>query len=166
MPAKFDVKITRQRFAVPGYSPDQMVVIGTKVAESIKARIHSGMTVDDTATPPLKRRYRYVRVKISPGVYGRELREVSSYARMKERRHPPAIRNLSFTGLTLSALQVLRASANRAVIGFVGPIANMRAAINNRRSKVFGVSPRNANALALARQEASQSGPPVRIVRG
>lgn len=139
--ALFDIKITRQRFAVPGYSVDQMVDMASKLEDSIKSRLGRGMTVDDAPAPPLSK----------------------GYSRFKRRNHPPAVRNLRFTGLTLSTMQVVSAANNRAVVGFVGPKANMIIAVNNRRVPQFGVSPRDAQALAQARQKANASGPPVRI---
>ncbi len=123
----FQIKITRARFHVSGYSPQQMVAIGQAlISRGIVPRVRAGGTVADSPAPALR-----------PG-----------YARFKERRGVPAIRNWTLTGRTLRSLKVLRASANRAVIGFTDALTNLRAVLNNRRARQFGVSPADRNVVA------------------
>lgn len=122
------VKITKQRFFVPGYSPQKMVAIGQQLTNSVRDRISEGMTVYDAPAPPL----------------------APKYAKAKGRKAPPAIRNWKLTGRTMRSLAVLSAAHNKAVIGFTDPVSNMRAAINNARTRQFGVSPKNNRDLGAA----------------
>ena len=126
MPRKgnFKTKISKARFVVSGLTSQQMVEIGAVCVDSIKERLSHGQNVSDTSAKPL-----------SAGSRGR------GYRTYKARRSPPAVRNWRFTGRTLRAMRVLRADENKAVIGFSDPIAAMRAAINNRRERQFGISP-------------------------
>lgn len=122
----FRPKITRARFVVSPFSAEQMVEIGQSCVDSIKARLERAENVYDLPAAPLKER--------KPG---------RGYKTYKARRTPPAIRNWRFTGRTLRGMRVLRANENRVVIGFSDPVAAMRAAINNRRERQFGLSPAN-----------------------
>lgn len=131
--ARFQTKIKRARFTVPGYSPDQMVMLGNALRDSIEQRILRAEDVYDGAAQPLS----------SKGKRG-------GYAAWKSKKAPPAERNWRYTGRTLRSMKVLSVATNRAVIGFTDAEANKRAAINNRRWRQFGVSPRNRQAVALA----------------
>ena len=71
----------KARFAVTGYSPTQMLVIGQTVSDDIKTRILSAQDVHDAPAPALK----------------------PNYAKWKGRKAPPAIRNWRLTGNTLGA---------------------------------------------------------------
>jgi hypothetical protein len=122
----FKPRITRARFVVSPFTAEQMVEIGQTCVDSIKSRLERAENVYDQPAAPLKER--------KPG---------RGYKTYKSRRAPPAIRNWRFTGRTLRAMRVLRANENRAVIGFSDPVAVLRAAINNRRERQFGVSPAN-----------------------
>ena len=119
-------KISKARFVVSPFTPQQMVEIGQVCADSIKARLERAENVYDQPAKPLS-----------------EGRRGTGYKRYKSRKAPPAIRNWNLTGRTLRGMRVLRANENRAVIGFSDPVAAMRAAINNRRERQFGVSPAN-----------------------
>lgn len=129
---RFKTKIVRSRarFVVKPLSAQQMINVAEPVKEDIKQRILRAETVNDTPAPPLKEKV--------PG---------KGYPTYKARRAPPAIRNWRLTGRTLHEMRVLSAGPNRAVIGFSSPVANLRAYINNRRSRQFGVSPRNEQTL-------------------
>lgn len=140
MASKFQPKIRRARFAVPGYSPEQMITLGNAVVESMKTRFASALDVYDQAAPPLK----------------------PSYAKWKAKRYPPAIRNLMRTGRTLRGLRVLSGAPNRAVIGFSDTVAGMRMAFNQRRSRQWGVSPRNQQEMIEALHELDS---PVKVVK-
>jgi hypothetical protein len=101
-----------------------MLGFGEALAEDVKDRILRAEDAYDNPAPPLK----------------------PNYAKVKQRKYPPAIRNLQFTGRTLRGLRCLEASENKAVVGFSDPVAAQRIAINNRRVGVprqFGASPKN-----------------------
>ena len=103
-----------------------MVEIGQVAVDSIKARLARAENIYDQPAKPL-----------SEGKRG------GGYRRYKSRKAPPAIRNWKLTGRTLRGMNVLRANENRAVIGFSDPVAGMRAAINQKRERQFGLSPAN-----------------------
>lgn len=128
----------KARFTVTGYSPSQMLVIGQTVCDDVKTRILSAQDVHDAPAPPLK----------------------PTYAKWKNRKAPPAIRNWRLTGKTLGALGVLSESVNRAVIGFTSGKAAQVAFINQARARQFGVSPHNQAALNTAVRNA---GSPVKV---
>lgn len=128
----------KARFTVTGYSPTQMLVIGQTVSDDIKTRILSAQDVHDAPVPALK----------------------PNYAKWKNRKAPPAIRNWKLTGNTLGAMGVLSESVNKAVIGFTSGKAAMVAFINQARARQFGISPRNQATLAKAVHDA---GSPVKV---
>lgn len=127
MAVKYQPRVIKSRFIqTGGFSPAQMNDIASGLlSRSIKPRIISATTVDDTPAPPLKEAYR----------------------KWKENKFPPAIRNWIKTGRTMRSLNVLTISQNKAVIGFVDRLTNFRAFINNRRSRQFGVSPKDQKVL-------------------
>ena len=131
--ARFQTKIRRARFVVVGYSPEQMLVPGNALRDSIEQRILRAEDAYDAPAKPLS----------SKGKYG-------GYAAWKAKKAPPAERNWKFRGRTLRSMKVLAVAANRAVIGFTDPESNRVAYYNNRRVRQFGVSPRNRQAVALA----------------
>jgi len=115
----FETKFRRVRFVGFGYTAEQMAGAASAViTRAIVPRIQSGLTVTDSAAPALK----------------------PNYAKVKARKHPPAVRNWTFTGRTLRSMKVLVGAPNKAIIGFIDPETNKRAAINNRRSRQFGIS--------------------------
>jgi hypothetical protein len=81
------------------------------------------------------------------------------YAKGKAKRHPPAIRNLEYTGRTLRSLKVLRARQNEAVMGPTDSVTNLRVAINNRRARQWGISPKDSEQIA---RETAKLGPYVK----
>lgn len=102
-----------------------MIAIGQKAVESEQRRIQSGLTVDDTAAKPLREKYR----------------------KRKERRGGKPIRDLTLTGMTLRSRKVISAENRRAVIGFTNAQAIIRARVNNKRDRQFGMSPANRRDL-------------------
>jgi hypothetical protein len=138
MARAFETTIKRARFDVSGYEPIRMAEIADKLGQSIIGRIVAGQDVHDAPAPALK----------------------EGYAKWKARKHPPAIRNWQFTGRTLRSFKTLTATDNRAILGFTDRESNMRAAINNRRARQFGVSPFNQIELKRAVHEA---GSPVQV---
>ena len=124
----YQTKIRKVRVAVGAFSSEQMLQIGQPFARSIKARIERGENVQDQAAKPLSQ----------------------AYARSKGRRGLQAIRDWTWTGRTLRALNVLNVSANRGNIGFSDPVADLRAHINNSRDRQFGVAPSDQKILVSA----------------
>lgn len=122
----FTPKVSKARFALSRYSGQQMLSFGDALAESIKARISRGETIYDTPAPPLKEKY----------------------ARYKLRRMGSGLRDWRYTGRTMRALRPLRANENRVVVGFSDPGVQVRVAVNNRRSRQFGMSPRDRSNIA------------------
>lgn len=133
----FAPKVRKARFNYSGLTSQQMLTLAEFAAVDIRGRIQQGLTVDDQAAPPLK----------------------ESYARAKMRRGRSGIRDLTWTGFTLRSLRPLRVNDNRATIGFLNlthPVPRKRGsvttnqilAINQRRSRQFGWSPRNKAFIA------------------
>ena len=131
--ARFQTVIKKARFSYSGISPQQMQSIAQVLADDIRSRILRAEDAFDNPAPTLKN-----------GNKGK------GYQTYKARRNPPAIRNWQYTGRTLRSLKVLQANQNRALIGFTDPHSNMVAAVNNRRWRQFGVSPRNRRTLIEA----------------
>lgn len=128
----FKTKVSKARFVVTGYSPEQMMQMGGRLLdEGIKPRIRQGHTVYDSPAEPLS----------------------ESYARRKKRLGKQAVRDWTLTGRTLRSLKVLTASPNRSVLGFTDEETNKRAFINNRRDRQFGVSPSDKSKLGLIIQD-------------
>ena len=119
--ARFQTKIIRSksRFVANEFTPERMHELGRVIQDANIERIGLGLDVNDQPAPPLKEGYR----------------------RFKQRKGLDPIRNWRLTGRTLRSLRVLSAAHGRAVIGFTDAITGMRAAINNRRARQFGVSP-------------------------
>ena len=133
---RFKAKISRARFVVSPFSAQQMVELGQVAVDSIKARLERAENIYDQPAKPLS-----------------EGRRGTGYRRYKARKAPPAIRNWRLTGRTLRGMNVLRANENRAVIGFSDPVAAMRAVVNQKRERQFGLSPVNwKDILAAVRQ--------------
>jgi hypothetical protein len=124
--SSFQTKISKARFVVSPFTAQQMVELGQVAVDSIKSRLERAENVYDQPAKPLS-----------------EGRRGTGYRRYKSGKAPPAIRNWKLTGRTLRGMNVLRANENRAVIGFSDPVAAMRAAINQKRERQFGLSPAN-----------------------
>ena len=125
MPHKFKTVVRRARFEVTGYSADAMTTIAGVTRDSIETRILRAQDTYDSPVKPLAK----------------------GYAKFKGRKGLAQVRDWRFTGRTLRSMKVLRAQANKAVIGFTDAVSNMRAAINNRRARQFGMSDTNRAAL-------------------
>ena len=124
----FEAKITRARFVLGPFTSEQMQSIGQVAADAIKARILSGVNVQDQPSKALK----------------------PNYEKLKTKRGRAPIRDWYFRGLTLGSLKVKTADENRVVVGFVSPQADRIAHINNLREKAFGVSPNDSKAVNAA----------------
>jgi hypothetical protein len=133
MALKFEPVIRKARFHVPGYTPQQMNEMAEDfILESIRPRIRQALDVNDKPVPPLAKNYA---------------------KRKQKRRGLNPVRDWTLSGNTLKTLSVLVAGHNTATIGFVGPIANRRAYINNARYRQFGVSPSDSEKLTRIRAE-------------
>lgn len=132
---KHETVIRKVRFVSSGFTGAQMAQVGDAlVKRGIVPRIQSGLTVGDSAAPALAQDRTIINPKTGT------VRTVAGYGTKKARVHPPAIRNWTYSGRTLRSMKTLTAQPNRAVVGFVDAETNKRAAINNARSKQFGVS--------------------------
>lgn len=127
----YQTKITRARFVVGPFQPEQMATIAQITADSVTARIRSGLTVEDAEAKPLK-----------PGRNGKR-----GYPDYKSARGIVPKRNWIWRGKTMRSLKVKSANENRAVIGFVDPEADKIAHFNNQREKQFGLSPKDTEVL-------------------
>jgi hypothetical protein len=126
----YQTKIRKVRVEVGAFSADAMMQIGQPFAASIKARIERGETVQDQPAKQLTERY----------------------ARSKGRRGLEIVRDWTWSGRTLRALNLLDVSANRGRIGFSDPVADQRAHINNARERQFGVADSDRQVLTKAVQ--------------
>lgn len=138
----FQTKISRARFTVADYSPQEMVALAESLRSTIFMRLDQALTLYDGPAAPLKERY---------GKY-------------KQKRGRSGVRDLNLTGETRRAIKVLSAGPNRAVLG---PIRAYKQAwrlkagkpaitysqllfLKNRQSPQWGVSPRDERELLRA----------------
>lgn len=122
----FETKYRRVRFETTGWTgPEMAQAAADFIKDGLVPRIGLGRTVHDMPTPPLK----------------------PKYAEFKRRRGRKPIRNLTNTGRTMRSMKVLSAAPNTAKIGFTDAETNKRVWINQRVSRVFGVSPADTNVL-------------------
>jgi hypothetical protein len=124
----FQTKVSHARFVVGPFSSDQMNTLAGILRDSMRGRIQSGLNVNDQPSKPLK----------------------PKYAKQKQTRGKPPIRDWTMTGNTLRAMAVISANENRAVIAFNNPVAAQIARLNNLRERAFGVSPRDRQVLVAA----------------
>jgi len=105
------------------------------LASSVRTRILSGRDVNDNPAPDLSK----------------------AYARAKQRRGLPPIRNWTWSGNTLAALGPMVTQSGQLAVGFSNPRAARIAAILNARCKQFGVSPTDrANVIDAINQARPQ----------
>lgn len=137
----FQAKVTTSKAKdFIGLNGPQMKRIADAVLISVKQRIGKALDTDDRPAPPLKN---------------------ARYAKSKERRNIPGVRNWRFSGLLMNSMQVMSAGPNKATIGFVEraynlastkkyATTNLVAYLNNQKWEQFGVSPRDAEVLKNA----------------
>jgi hypothetical protein len=89
------------------------------LANSIRTRIMSGKDVNDNPAPALSK----------------------NYARAKQRRGLPPIRNWVWSGVTLAALAPVMTQDGQIAVGFTSDRAARIAATLNHRCQQFGISP-------------------------
>ena len=126
--AIFVIHIEKTRFQIRPLSGGQMRLIAQDLTNSILRRIKSGQNIKDAAAVSL----------------------TEAYLRRKTRRGLSNIRDWFWTGRTLNYMRVLRASPNKAVIGFASQLADVVAGAQNKREKMFGVSRHDRIALYQA----------------
>lgn len=131
---KWEVKlIHRKKMTDLDFTPEQMRDIAQLSRNSVFNRIRSAVDVNDNPAPPLKSQ-RYAAWKV--GKFGR-------FGATDKR-------DWFRTGHTMRALQVLRATVNEAVVGFTDATSNLRARMNQRLWRQFGVSPKDKEVIVRA----------------
>lgn len=137
MKSNYQPKITRARFVVSPYTPQQMVGIGQSLIGFNFARWDRGVDANDAATKPLAAKY--ARRKAYTG-----------------RRR--AVRDLNLTGRLRDSIRVLNASENKVTIGPVdgtysssakyGVLTNSEVlTLNQRQWRMWAVSPNDRAAV-------------------
>ena len=142
----FTPKITKARFSLSPFTPEQMLGLGNVLATSIIDRIRSGKNVGDQDAKPLK--------QPDPGATAARLNLPANryygYPASKSRRGIAPLRNWTWTGQTLRSLKVLSVNENGGKIGFTTDRANKIATHLNRQEKAFGISPNDRQVLNTA----------------
>lgn len=130
---KFKAKISSAKIGVPGFTPQRMAYFGNILNNSIKQRFDNALDVNDKAAPPLSERY-------------------ATYKQGKP-YHGIPIRNLQLSGRLRRSMVLLRASTNRATIGFNDAVSDQRMTFNQRRANMYGMSPKDEQVLVAAVRE-------------
>lgn len=136
MPVKI---INPRRFVVTEFTPQRMIAIGDYAINVIFSRINHAETVNDTPAPPLVKAYRKD---------GQEHGSRSYPLRKVKRWGAKPIRDLLRTGRMRSAIQVTRAGYNYCILGFADPKMAWRMHWNQRRSRQWGLSPKDRIVLS------------------
>lgn len=137
----FKTVLQRVRFETIGWTGPEMAQASDGfIKNGLLERIGRAQTVYDMPAPPLK-----------PG-----------YSQWKVRRGGLPIRDWKRTGRTLRSMKTLRAGPNTALIGFTDAVTNMRAFINNRVARQFGVSPNDRQVLG---REFGKLPSPIKVVK-
>lgn len=132
--------INPRRFVVSEWDPQRMIRIGTFLKGTIFARIDRVETVNDTPAPPLKKAYRKDGQEHGSRSY--PLRKVKVWK-------AKPVRDLLRTGDMRRAIHVQRAGYNYVEVGFGGNTwMERRMSYNQRRSRQWGVSPRDMKLLS------------------
>ena len=128
MATKNETKISRARFVVIPYTPQQMVGIGQSLIGFNFARWNRGLDANDAPVKPL----------------------AAKYARQKSVKGRRAVRDLNLTGRLRDSIRVLNSSENRVTVGPVdgihsssvkyGVLSNADVlSINQGQSRMWGV---------------------------
>ena len=135
MPVKI---INPRRFVVTEFDPQRMIRIGNFAISTIFYRLNRAETVNDTPAPPLIKAYRKD---------GQEHGSRSYPLRKVKRWGAKPIRDLLRTGRMRSATQVVQAGYNYCVLGFADPKMAWRMRWNQKRSRQWGLSPKDMREL-------------------
>jgi hypothetical protein len=125
-------KIIKQRFTLSPFSSEQMKELGDTVLLSVKARMHKGLTVENTPATPLK-----------PTVHvdkSGKLADLIPYPEQKRRKGLQPIRDLFFTGGLTASIQTISANENRAILASNNMVKDMILRKNQKRSVEFGMA--------------------------
>ena len=145
-PRNYQTVVKRARFSATEFPAATMQKIAEPLRLSIYQRIKAARDVWDNPAPPLKQV-----VKPINDSHGIQIRlkdpKYQGYIGRKIARGRNPIRDWTYSKLTMDSLHVLQVGPRYAVIGFSHPLENFRAAINNRRWRQFGVSPKDRAVL-------------------
>jgi hypothetical protein len=124
-------KITRARLVMSPFTSEQMAVIGTALADSVRKRIHSGINAAGSPSKALSPRY----------------------AKTKQKKGLQNLRDWFYTGKTLASLQLLSTNENAGKVGFSNTKADRIAHVLNATDKAFGIATTDRAAMndALSR---------------
>ncbi len=112
----------RLRIVVPGFSAEQMRLVGEAARAAEAERWSKGLNLRDSPAKPLQEKYR--RRKSVSGRSGRS-----------------SLRDLNFSGAMSAARQVTTAVQNRVVLSFTSGPAQLKANVNQKREPQIGLSP-------------------------
>lgn len=134
----FKATIKRAKVGTPGFSADRMLYFGNILNNDIARRFDQALDIYDAAAPALSASYSKFKVT---GKY-----------------HGAPIRNLLLTGRLRRSMKVKRASQNKVTLGFTDPVSDERMTFNQRRSNMYGMSPKNeAKVLQVVREFLSEA---------
>ena len=144
MPVKI---INPRRFVVTEFTPQRMIAIGDYAINVIFSRINLAQTVNDTPAPALKKAYRKD---------GQEHGSRSYPLRKVKRWQSQPIRDLIRTGKMRASIRVTRAGYNYCILGFDDPKMAWRMHWNQKRSRQWGTSPNDLEAIGKFVYETSR----------
>ena len=124
---RFQIKIAKPvRFKAPRLTAAFMDRLGREAEAVVRQRIGRAVSVHDQPAQPLTKRY----------------------ARYKQRKIGSNKRDWRLTGAMMKSLGVLKTQRRRAVIGFQSRLQAKKAAINQARAPMFGLSGRDQQKLS------------------
>jgi len=130
----FKPVLKRARIGTPGFSADTMLRFGNLLNNSIRDRFNAALDIYDNAAKPLSEGYAKYKQK-------------GSFSGKRQFAPGEPIRNLRLTGQLQRSMKVLSASQNRTRLGFSDPVSDNRMTLNQRRSNMYGVSPKDEQVL-------------------
>lgn len=128
------------RFVVTPFTGERMRQLGEGLLGSIQGRLDRAENIFDIPALPLK----------------------PNYAKLKARKHPPAIRNLKYSGITRGTLHVMATAENQAILGSRDARANRILFFNKQRDPQWGMSPKDRH--GVERQISGMR--PIKVERG
>lgn len=116
---RFEIKIAHEpNIKVPTFSEQQMTEIGNYAIQVMKERTLSSTDVFDRPAKPLQ----------------------PKYAKRKEKKGLPPVRDIKFTGVTQTSIKVLDADESHVKVGFSNSVAFRKALFNQNIDPWFGLS--------------------------